>query len=84
MVDFPPKPPPPPRYATRIDGRKPLFKHHRNLGQAKNAVGYEMQYNRARGGQIFEWFPEGWVIQYDVKPGTPREDLPWRDRTRQP
>lgn len=82
---MPEGPPPQPTFLTYISDRTPEYKHHKNLGQAKNAVSYG-GYRWTRGGQIWEWQDTSaleeydkfeWVLLYDIKRGTPQDDLPW-------
>lgn len=55
------------------------YKLHLNLGHAKNAVSYQDRGTGVRGGQIWEWsaLRLEWVLLFDVKPGTKRDDLTW-------
>ena len=63
-----------------IEGRNPYIKMHKNLGQAKNAVGIAWSYPHVRGGQIWKLTPEGEdnILLFDVPKGTRKDDLPWR------
>jgi hypothetical protein len=73
-----PKPPKMPQYASVCPGRNPETKYQ-NMGQAKNAVAYTINYG-VRGGEIWEWMPEenDWFLLYDIPKGMMPDDLPWR------
>lgn len=70
-----------PEWATVIEGRSPREKYHATIGQAKNAVGYELS-RGARGGQVYRWNAtrDSWVLIWDVAPGTKTQDLPWNKK----
>ncbi|WP_328967923.1 hypothetical protein [Streptomyces sp. NBC_00239] len=64
-------------YASIVPGRRPEVKYHAGLGLAKLAVGYQ-GFRGARGGEIYEYTPDGWTLLYRVESGTPMAELPWR------
>ncbi len=65
-------------YMTIIPDRWPRRKIHTSIGQAKNAIGYTLRYNQARGGELWEIAEPENILLYSVPPGTHADDLPWR------
>ena len=68
----------PPTAATRIYDRSPEWKYHESMGKARSAISYTMQYKTAREGEIWEYVDGEWRLNYECKPGTHVDDLPWR------
>lgn len=83
-------PPPPikvPQAATRIYHRDPEWKFHANVGLAKNAIAYSVDYKRipgrgyqefARAGEIWVLKDNTWTLLYAIEEKTDVNDLPWR------
>ncbi|MCY0926258.1 hypothetical protein OTB20_08565 [Streptomyces sp. H27-H1] len=66
-------------FASIIPARRPEVKYHVGLHRAKLAVGY-VEYERVRGGEIYEMTADGWSLLYRVEYGTPTDELPWKER----
>jgi hypothetical protein len=72
------KPPPPPKWATYINGRRPEFKMHAQWGHVRSAIGASYYGFRGgvRGGRVYEWdaVKDDWTLIWDVPPGTLKKD----------
>lgn len=89
--NMPKSPPPPPRFLSEVPSRSyqsgGTYKHHGNLGHAKNAIRASgslwdketHRYAGLNGGKIWEWDfdTNTWGLLYDVPPGTRESELPW-------
>lgn len=85
----PPPPPVTPPFSSVVPGRYPEQKTHSDIRYAKTAVGPSYLHRphmvrgewccrSARGGQIYEWTGTEWRLLFDVQPGSPSCELPWR------
>lgn len=68
---------PPPRFATIIPDRRPTVRYHVSLVQAKKAIAYKVGIHTARGGELYEWYNDRWILRYRVEPQTPLVEMPW-------
>lgn len=80
--NMPKQPPPPPSWLSEIPSRSyqagGTYKHHRNIGHAKNAILATGSWSYGyRGGKIWRWEVDHWVLVYDVPQGTKHGELPW-------
>jgi hypothetical protein len=68
---------PPHPYATHIPDRRPIFRTHKGVGQAKNAIIGKLRGGRARHGMTIYRLEGGeyqpWV---QIEPGQNREEIP--------
>ena len=55
------------KYTSYIEDRSPKYKVHRNIGQAKNAVLYQV-HGWPRGGVIFEFIDGEWKEIFSYEP----------------
>lgn len=94
MTETTPNPPPyeifVPKYLTYVPGRDawrkyPGFKQHRMLNHAKNAINNALsQYGWRKTSPHrmkiweFNFSTNEWDLLYDIAPGTPISELPWR------
>lgn len=68
---------PPHAYATHIPDRRPMFKTHKSVGQAKCAVINKLRGGRARHGMTIYQFEGGQYLPWlRIEPGQRREDIP--------
>lgn len=67
-------------YLTEVPYRNSKTKAHPTIGQAKAALSYGIGRNKSRGGKMWEYGPTGPVLLYDLPPGLPTEDIPWRKK----
>lgn len=64
-------------YMTRIPDRRPEYKAHAKLGQAKNAINYRVGYaGAACDMELYQWEDGEWVLMYSVIAGD--TEVPWR------
>ena len=63
-------------YMSRIPDRRPEYKAHVKLGQAKNAINYRVYEGTNCDMEIYEWQNGEWVLLYSVKAGD--TEVPWR------
>lgn len=79
MTDFP-SPPPPPKWATYIQDRRPQFKMHSQRGHVRSAVGGGgYRGGSVRGGRVYEWDSqaESWTLLHDIPEGTRKSEHPF-------
>lgn len=68
---------PPHAYATDIPDRRPQFKTHKGIGQAKNAVVNKLRGGRARHGMIIYRLEGGEYLPWlRIEAGQRREEIP--------
>lgn len=71
---------PTPEWATYLEGRRPKFKIHTNLGNAKNALNVKYPHE---GGIIYQWVDGQWE-EWDrsvIPENCPWCDKPFKDAT---
>lgn len=75
MQSMPKQPPPAPKWLTKVPSRgySGLWKFHKNLGHAKNALNNGYSY-RSDTMEIYEWQDDEWVLLYSWSYGEP---CPW-------
>lgn len=59
-----------PCWATFVSGRSPDFKTHANIGQAKNAMQYRINFSSVGRAAIYERMGDEWVLRLGFEGGS--------------